>query len=149
MYASMEHGGHVDNAVMVAGYVVMRVAMVAQWLRAARQDPARRSACLTYVAAIAVAQIGWIAAIFVHTSVAVDVVIVVVLIGRRDVGPVLAETPGGGTPWHAHHIAERYGLFAIIALGEGVVGTVATLSAVVGDQGWTTDAILVASPAPD
>ena len=36
----------------------------------------------------------------------------------------------GGTPWHAHHIAERYGLLAIIALGEGVVGTVASLSAV-------------------
>ena len=36
----------------------------------------------------------------------------------------------GGTPWHAHHIAERYGLLTIIALGEGVVGTVASLSAV-------------------
>ena len=28
-----------------AGYVVMRVAMVFLWLRAARQDPARRRAC--------------------------------------------------------------------------------------------------------
>ncbi|MGK2869513.1 MAG: low temperature requirement protein A, partial [Mycobacterium sp.] len=141
---SLEHGGHVDNAVIVAGYVVMRVAMVGQWLRAARQDPARRSACLTYVAAIAVAQVGWIAAIFVHTSLAVTALIVVSLMGVELLGPVLAERRAGGTPWHAHHIAERYGLFAIIALGEGVVGTVATLSAVVHDQGWTTDAILVA-----
>ncbi|CAM3464930.1 Low temperature requirement protein A [Mycolicibacterium frederiksbergense] len=46
VYASLEHGGHVDNSVMVAGYVVTRVAMVGQWLRAARQDPARRSACM-------------------------------------------------------------------------------------------------------
>lgn len=144
LYASLEHGGHVDNAVMVAGYVVMRVAMVGQWLRAARQDPARRSACLTYVAAIAVAQLGWIAAIFVHTSLAVTALIVVVLMGVELLGPVLAERRAGGTPWHAHHISERYGLFAIIALGEGVVGTVATLSAVVQDSGWTTDAILVA-----
>lgn len=144
LYASLEHGGHVDNAVIVAGYVVMRVAMVGQWLRAARQDPARRSACLTYVAAIAVAQVGWIAAIFVHTSLAVTFAIVVVLIGVEMLGPVLAERRAGGTPWHAHHIAERYGLMAIIALGEGVVGTVATLSAVVHDQGWTADAILVA-----
>jgi low temperature requirement protein LtrA len=58
-------------------------------------------------------------------------------------GPWLAETRKGGTPWHAHHIAERYSLLAIIALGEGVVGTVASLSAVVGEHGWTTDAILL------
>ncbi len=50
----------------------------------------------------------------------------------------------GGTPWHAHHIAERNGLLTIIALGEGVVGTVASLSAVVAEHGWTTDAVLVA-----
>ncbi len=58
-------------------------------------------------------------------------------------GPVLAERQAGGTPWNAHHIAERHGLFAIIALGEGVVGTVAALSAVVDGQGWTLDAMLV------
>jgi len=31
MFASVDEGATVDNAVMVAGYVVMRVAMVAQW----------------------------------------------------------------------------------------------------------------------
>jgi low temperature requirement protein LtrA len=41
-------------------------------------------------------------------------------------------------------MAERYGLLAIITLGEGVIGTVATLSAVVHDSGWTLDAALVA-----
>jgi low temperature requirement protein LtrA len=49
-----------------------------------------------------------------------------------------------GTPWHAHHIAERYGLLAIITLGEGVIGTVASLGAVVEQGGWTVDAALVA-----
>ncbi len=58
-------------------------------------------------------------------------------------GPLLAERQGGGTPWNAEHIAERHGLFAIIALGEGIVGTVAALSAVVDRQGWTLDAVLV------
>jgi low temperature requirement protein LtrA len=69
---------------------------------------------------------------------------VAVLIGIELLGPVLAETRRGGTPWHAHHIAERYSLLAIIALGEGVVGTVASISAVVGAQGWTFDAVFVA-----
>ena len=144
MYASIEHGGHVDNAVVVAGYVVMRVAMVAQWLRAARQAPQRRKACLTYAMWITVAQIGWVAAIFVHTSVPLTIAIVLSLVLIEIMGPVIAELRQGGTPWHAHHIAERYGLFTIIALGEGVVGTVASLTAVVGEQGWSIEAVFVA-----
>src|SRR4030095_13356152 len=54
MFQSVDEGRVVDNRVMVAGYVVMRVAMVFQWLRAARQDPHRRRACLTYATAISV-----------------------------------------------------------------------------------------------
>ncbi len=143
LYTSIEHGGHVDNAVVVAGYVVMRVAMVAQWLRAATQDPSRRTACLTYALWITLAQIGWVLSIFVLTSLPVTFVVVLTLTLVELAGPFIAETRLGGTPWHAHHIAERYGLFAIIALGEGVVGTVASLTAVVGQQGWTVEAVFV------
>jgi low temperature requirement protein LtrA len=143
MFASVEHGDHVDMRVMAAGYVVMRIALVGQWLRAAKQDPDHRSACLIYVTAVTVAQTGWVASIFLHTSVPVTFVVVALLIGVEFLGPWLAETRRGGTPWHAHHITERYGLLAIIALGEGVVGTVASLSAVVSAQGWTFDAVFV------
>ncbi|OMC31883.1 hypothetical protein A5740_13645 [Mycobacterium sp. GA-1841] len=141
VFSSIEHGGHVDNAVMVAGYVVMRIALVGQWLRAAGQDPARRAACLTYACAVVVAQIGWVLQIFVQTSVTVFFCTALVLMVVEVSGPVLAERRMGGTPWHAHHVAERYGLLAIIALGEGVVGTVASLTAAVGEHGWSTDAI--------
>jgi len=144
MYASIEHGGPVGNEVMVAGYIVMRIALVGQWLRAAKQDPARRKACLTYATAVTIAQIGWAASLFVHASLPVAFAIVVVLIGIELMGPVLAEYFMGGTPWHAHHITERYSLLTIIALGEGVVGTVASVSAAVGAQGWSYDAIFVA-----
>ncbi len=143
MFASVSHGGHVDSRVMVAGYVIMRIALVGQWLRAAKQDPARRSACLTYALWVSVAQIGWVAGAFVHTSIAVAFAMVALLIGVETLGPVIAEYRAGGTPWHAHHIAERYGLLAIIALGEGVVGTVASLSAVVSAQGWSFDAVFI------
>lgn len=142
MFASLEAGAHVDNSIMILGYVVMRVAMLFQWLRAARQDPQRRRACLTYAVAIGIAQIGWIAQILFDWSLGATMVFVVVLGFIELAGPILAER-GGGTPWHAHHIAERNSLFAIIALGEAVVGTVATLSAVVAEQGWTIDAALV------
>jgi low temperature requirement protein LtrA len=143
-FASVDHGEHVDNRILVAGYVVMRIALVGQWLRAARQDPARRSACLTYATVVSIVQLGWIATIFVDVSVPVGLGFWVVLVSAEMTGPWLAERRAGGTPWHAHHIAERYGLLAIIALGEGVVGTVASLSAVVGEHGWTSDAILLA-----
>ena len=39
MFESIDEGETVNNGVMVAGYVVMRVGMVFQWARAARQDP--------------------------------------------------------------------------------------------------------------
>jgi low temperature requirement protein LtrA len=144
VFTSIEEGVHVDNRVLVAGYVVMRIAMVFQWLRAARQDPARRKACLAYAAAITVAQLGWIGVILAHTSVEVTFLLVAVMTGVEMAGPWLAEKARGGTPWHTHHIVERYGLLVIIALGEGVVGTVASIAAVVSEQGWSMDAVLVA-----
>lgn len=143
MFVSIDHGLHVDNGIMVLGYVVMRVAMIFQWLRAARQNPDRRAACLCYVTAVSVAQIGWIVLIFVDMSLLVTLSFVVLLTMIEMFGPYVAERIAGGTPWHAHHIAERYGLLAIIALGEGVVGTVASISAIVETQGWSLDAILV------
>ena len=35
------------------------------------------------------------------------------------IGPALAERKDGGTPWHAHRIAERHSLFVLIPIGEG------------------------------
>jgi low temperature requirement protein LtrA len=146
MFESIDEGETVDNGVMVAGYIVMRVAMVFQWGRAARQDPPRRSACNTYIKAILIAQAGWVALAIAHTTVAQTFFWVAVLTGVELTGPWIAEKRKGGTPWHAHHIAERYGLLVIIALGEGVIGTIASLSALVGPDGvgWSLDAGLVA-----
>jgi low temperature requirement protein LtrA len=143
MFASIEHGQRLDNSVMVLGYVIMRVALVSQWLRAAKQDPTGRRACVTYAITIFVAQIGWVALIFARLSGVGAIVPFTILALIEFAGPALAERKGGGTPWHAHHIVERHSLFAIIALGEGVVGTVAALSAVVEQQGWTLDAARV------
>lgn len=66
----------------------------------------------------------------VNVSLWPTLAIVLVLNVIEFMGPWLAEHRGPMTPWNAQHIAERYSLFAIIALGEGVVGTVAALSSV-------------------
>jgi low temperature requirement protein LtrA len=145
VFSSIDEGKHVDNRVVVAGYVVMRVAMVAQWGRAARQDPGRASACRTYAVTILVAQAGWVALALASTSVGAMFAWAGALLLIELGGPVVAETRKGGTPWHPHHIAERYGLLVIIALGEAILGTIAALGAIVGPegQGWSVEAAVV------
>jgi len=122
----------------------MRLSMIFLWLRAARQDQPRRRVCQTYALTIGAAQVGWVALLLAGTTVGVFVAWVVVLMLIEMAGPVLAERGKVGTPWHAHHIAERYGLLTIITLGETVIGTVASLGAVIESQGWNVDAVLVA-----
>jgi low temperature requirement protein LtrA len=143
-FHSIDEGHAINNRVSVGGYVVMRVAMLFLWLRAARQDPARRRACHTYAATIGLAQAGWILLLLAHLTAGTFFLVAAPLILIELAGPVIAERGKGGTPWHAGHIAERYGLLTIITLGEGVIGTVASLSAVVESQGWSRDAALVA-----
>jgi low temperature requirement protein LtrA len=145
VFHSVDEGRPVDNSVTVAGYVVMRVAMLFLWLRAARQDPPRRRACQTYAVTIGVAQIGWVLLLILADSTVGEFFAwLTLLLVIEFAGPFIAERGKGGTPWHAHHIAERYGLLTIITLGEGVIGTVASLGAVVESRGWTLDAALVA-----
>jgi low temperature requirement protein LtrA len=142
-FESIVEGEHVDNKVMVLGYVVMRVPMVLQWARASRQDPERAAACRAFIVTIVLTQIGWIALAFAQTSVPATLVLFVVLGTGEMLGPIIAERWCGGTPWHPHHIAERYGLMVIITLGEGLIGTVASLSAIIGTEGWTVDVALL------
>ena len=59
---------------------------------------------------ILVAQAGWIVLLFARTSILVTFIGVLALGLVELAGPVVAETRYGGTPWHARHIAERYGL---------------------------------------
>jgi low temperature requirement protein LtrA len=145
MFASVEEGEHVDNGVMVLGYVIMRVPMIFQWARAARQDPSRRRVAEGFIATLAISQIGWVVLALSDTSVVAMFSWAVPLVLIELAGPVLAEQKDGGTPWHPHHIAERYGLFVIIALGEGLLGTTVALGAVIGPEGpgWSDDLVLL------
>ena len=144
-FASIDEGDVLDNGVMVAGYVVMRVPMVFLWARAARDDPPRRQAALTYIWTISVAQVFWVVLAIVDLPIGTTFAIAGALIALELAGPLIAQYRKGGTPWHAGHIAERYGLLVIITLGEGIIGTVASINAVVhGSEGWTVDAAVVA-----
>jgi low temperature requirement protein LtrA len=119
----------------------MRVPMVAQWMRASRQDLDRRPSARVYIVSIVVSQLVWCALVLLDLSIATFFAIASVPLAIELSAPIVAERRHGGTPWHAHHIAERNGLIVIIALGEGLIGTMATLAAIVGPHGpgWNLD----------
>jgi low temperature requirement protein LtrA len=111
-----------DFRIMVVGYVIMRIGLVPQWLRAAREDPAGRPVALRYATAITLIQIGWILRLALGNS-EFGYVVFLVLGGLDLIVPWWAERAGRETPWHPGHIIERYGLFTIIVLGECVLAT--------------------------
>lgn len=143
------HGDAIDNTIMVLGYVVMRVGLCLQWVRAYIQAPDTRPGVIRYLTGILIAQVGWVALAFAHTSLRVFAIAGGVLIVIELLGPFLAEHAADRagramvTPWHPHHIAERYSLLVIVTLGEGIVGTVSALSSAVEESGWTLQAWLV------
>ena len=144
MFASIDHGDTLDNGVMVAGYVVMRVPLVFLWWQVSRHDPEHRRAAGIYITTIGVAQVGWVALTVAGLPVGTFFAVGAVLLAIELAGPFIAERESR-TPWHPHHIAERYGLLVIITLGEVILGTVAALNAVVhSEHGWTVDAALLA-----
>ena len=52
----------------------------------------------------------------------VAAVALVALIAAELAVPIIAEKRGT-TPWHPHHITERYGLFTLIVLGESLLAS--------------------------
>ena len=144
MFESIEQGDHVDNGVMVLGYVIMRAGLVALWLRVASHDVVRRRCASTYASTLLVAQVGWIGLALADVSIAVMFSVAAVLVIIELTGPVVAERRFGiTTPWHPHHVSERYGLLTIITLGEVILGTVAAINAVIRSDGWTVETALV------
>ncbi|MCI2419903.1 low temperature requirement protein A [Saccharopolyspora sp. K220] len=124
-----------DFTIVTVGYVVMRVAMIAQWLRASREHPEGRAPALRYAGAIAVVQVGWVARLALPHPWA-EFGFVVLVVAELAV-PAFAESHRQ-TTWHPHHIAERYGLFTIIVLGEVVLAATAAIQEDVADGGgWS------------
>ncbi|RMB84511.1 hypothetical protein CTZ28_17420 [Streptomyces shenzhenensis] len=119
---------HHDYVAVWLGYVIMRLAMVAQWLRAARTaEGAERTTALRYAGGVLLCQVGWLGLVVLPAP-ARPWVFLVMVIAELCV-PMYAERHHT-TAWHPHHIAERYGLFTIIVLGETIAAaTVAVKSA--------------------
>ena len=144
-FAAAEHGDSPNNVLMVIGYVIMRLPLIALWLRAARQDPDRRRTSIAYAITIAVAQAGWILTTVIPAPAAVVVILLVALALAEMVAPVVIERTLGRAPWNAGHVAERFSLLTLITLGEVVASTTMAVGALVEEQGWSVAAGVIAA----
>jgi low temperature requirement protein LtrA len=109
-----------DFAIVTLGYVVMRMALVPQWLRAARSDPGLRPTALRYAIGVTLVQILWVIRLGLPEG--WGTVSFMVLVAAELSVPVVAER-ARITPWHPEHIAERYSLFTLIVLGESILAS--------------------------
>ncbi|YCK34183.1 low temperature requirement protein A [Actinomadura sp. ATCC 39365] len=116
--------GHSDYGIITLGYLVMRIGLVAQWLRAAFEDPASRRTGLRYAAGIGLVELGWLLRLALLTAgllpASLQLPFFACLVVLELAVPWWAERVRA-TTWHPQHIAERYGLFTIILLGESVL----------------------------
>jgi low temperature requirement protein LtrA len=111
------------------GYVVMRSAMVAQWLRAAGADPPRRKTAYRYAIGISTLQLAWLGLLVLPR---LSVTAFVFLVCLELLVPMWAER-AAPTPWHPHHIAERYGLLTLIVLGESILAAMLAVQSALAD----------------
>ncbi|MEU9475445.1 low temperature requirement protein A [Streptomyces sp. NPDC048191] len=132
-----------DYLVVWIGYVIMRLAMVAQWLRAARSaEGAERTTAVRYVCGVLLCQVGWLGLVLLPGPARPWVFLVMAL--AEMCVPLYAER-GYETSWHPHHIAERYGLFTIIVLGETVAAATVAVKSAVDEHGALGELLPIAA----
>jgi low temperature requirement protein LtrA len=141
---------HNDYRVVTIGYVIMRAGLATHWVRAAIEAPSTRRTAVRYAAGITLAEFAWLARLALDEAGllfdAVRVVAFVTLVLAELLIPVWAER-SGSTSWHPHHIAERYGLFVIILLGESVLAASTGVERAVAAGGFSTSLVAIGAGA--
>jgi len=112
-----------DFRILVGCYVVIRVVMAAQWLRAGRANPELRRYCHRWAYGILLVQVGWVVFGFVLRGLTPWQTVPYFALGvvvELAVPAYAHRLPEAAVP-HSEHVSERYGLFTIIILGEMVL----------------------------
>src|SRR5699024_562342 len=82
-----------DFTLIVSGYVLMRVIMIVQWLRAARAAPEQRSATIAYACGIGLAQVLWVLWLLIDAPGAQTAAFIVLVAFELSI-PIFAESRG-------------------------------------------------------
>ncbi|GLZ78806.1 membrane protein [Actinorhabdospora filicis] len=134
---------HMDFTVGVISYVVMRIAYVLQWARARGHAQGRMRAVATrMIISVTLVQLGWVAYLAVPHD--LQIPLFIALFALDVLCPAISgwDIRLGG---HRHHIAERYGLFTIIVLGESITAATIAISNGVDKGGPLADLLVLAA----
>lgn len=118
-----------DLSLMLSGYIIMRVAMVIQSLRAARHNPSEKTAEHRSAATLILLQVLWTALVLLAPK--SWIVAGALVLGTSElVTSAWANQKRTQRFWHQEHIAERYGLLTIIVLGETLLAASLAVDAI-------------------
>jgi low temperature requirement protein LtrA len=136
--AIVEH----DFTTATLGYVIMRLAMVTQWLRVAVQQPSSRRRATRFAVGILVVQVLWLLRLALPERLSVASFVVLML--AEVAIPIHAERAADRPIFHPGHITERYGLFTIIVLGESVLSATVAVEESIEASGFSVELAAVA-----
>jgi low temperature requirement protein LtrA len=128
-----------DFTLAVIGYVIMRIALVTQWVRVAIDDTSRRETARRFAIGVTACQVGWLSLLVAPQlwPLAWGILLPIELLI-----PAWAER-AGRTTFHPEHLAERYGLFMIIVLGESVLAASLAIQGVLAASAITFELVAV------
>lgn len=126
-------------------YAAMRIPLVVHWLRSAHDDPAHRGFALTYAGGAVLAQVLWVLGATLPP--AATAVVFTLALATELATPVLAVKRSPDRVFHPGHIAERYGLFTIIVLGETILAISVGMRDALDGEGELGSAPLVVAAA--
>lgn len=128
----------VDSAGFAAAYAVMRLLLVAQYVRA-RRVPESRQLTTAYIKGFGLAALLWLASAVVPAPARFWLWGVALVIDVAT--PLVTSRHLVAAPPHAAHLPERFGLFTIILIGDAMVGVMRGMEE---QATWSVDAALSA-----
>jgi low temperature requirement protein LtrA len=131
-----------DYVTVTIGYTIMRAAGLCQWLRAGWEHPEGRATAFRFATAVGVCQVGWLVRLALPPP--YGAIAFPVLVAAELAGPVWAEGSGRRTPWHPEYVAERFGLFTLIVLGESVLASTVAVQQAIASHGLSPGLLGVA-----
>ena len=133
---------HRDYTVAVIGYVVVRLAFASQWIRVYRDNPELRGLAARWGGGVLGVQVLWVLLQWVHSSSEYEAGFGALFFVELLI-PYWAGR-AGRLPFHPHHIAERYGLFTLIVLGETVSAATVAIQQAMSEREDVRELVLLA-----
>ena len=130
--------GH--QATVAAGFLVMRLGLSGQYLRASFGDSDNARACRIIAIGLIVLNVGWIGRLALNgnVSMAFTVLLVVAELSLPVASGFLKQQR-----WHPGHIVERYSLLLLIVLGESILSATNAIEDGIDTVGVTANLAMV------